>query len=140
MSWTDFDQAVEFTLRWEGGYENDPDDPGGETNWGISKRAYPNLDIKNLTKEQAIVIYESDYWIPSGCSLWEWPLNLIVFDTAVNCGVHRASLWMTFSEDWKDLLLKRIKHYTQLNNKKYLQGWLNRTMALWDYATQERVM
>ncbi len=42
----------------EGGYTNDPRDPGGETNWGISKRAYPNLDIKNLAMEEAKRIYK----------------------------------------------------------------------------------
>ena len=35
-----FDAAVSYVLKWEGGYSNDPDDPGGETNFGISKRAY----------------------------------------------------------------------------------------------------
>ena len=50
-------------LEAEGGYANDPDDPGGETKFGISKRSYPNLDIKNLTQEQAVEIYYNDWWI-----------------------------------------------------------------------------
>lgn len=45
-----------------GGYTNDPDDPGGETKWGISKRAYPNLNIKALTFNDAIAIYHKDYY------------------------------------------------------------------------------
>lgn len=41
-----FDDAVEIVLKHEGGYVNDKKDPGGETNMGISKRAYPHIDIK----------------------------------------------------------------------------------------------
>lgn len=58
----DFAAAVEFVLQNEGGYINDPQDPGGETNFGISRRQYPLLDIKNLTRQEAIAIYERDYW------------------------------------------------------------------------------
>src|SRR5215475_4829486 len=44
-------------------YTNDPLDPGGETKYGISKRAYPGVDIYNLTEAGALEIYERDYWI-----------------------------------------------------------------------------
>lgn len=47
----------------EGGYVNDPDDPGGETNFGISKRSYPQLDIKTLQIDKAIDIYYHDFWL-----------------------------------------------------------------------------
>jgi len=56
-----FERCIAFVLRHEGGYVNDPRDPGGETKYGISKRAYPGLDIKNLTEEQAKEIYRQDY-------------------------------------------------------------------------------
>ena len=48
-----FDHAVKEILRHEGGYVDDPVDRGGETKYGISKRSYPDLDIANLTLEQA---------------------------------------------------------------------------------------
>src|SRR5690606_3461871 len=57
-----FLRAVEVVLRHEGGYVNDPHDPGGETKYGISKRSYPSLDIANLTREDAIAIYYKDFW------------------------------------------------------------------------------
>ena len=57
-----FDIAFDRLIGHEGGYVNDPNDPGGETNWGISKRAYPNLIIKELTREQAKEIYRRDFW------------------------------------------------------------------------------
>ena len=52
-----FDEIIEVVLHHEGGYVNDPKDPGGETNFGISKRAYPDVDMKTLTKEGAKDIY-----------------------------------------------------------------------------------
>ena len=57
-----FSDAIQIVLDNEGGYVNDPNDAGGETNFGISKRAYPNVDIKNLTVEDAKRIYFSDFW------------------------------------------------------------------------------
>jgi lysozyme family protein len=59
-----FAMAVEDLMdkRIEGGYVFHPKDPGGETKYGISKRSYPNVDIKNLTKGQAMDIYRRDFW------------------------------------------------------------------------------
>ena len=54
---TTFEEIIESVLKHEGGYVNDPHDRGGETNFGITKKFYPNVDIKNLTKEQAKKIY-----------------------------------------------------------------------------------
>lgn len=84
-----FDQAVDFVLRHEGGYVDHPKDPGGETNFGISKRAYPNLDIASLTIEQAKEIYFRDYYSKLPAGLPDRLANL-VFDTAVNAGMSRA--------------------------------------------------
>lgn len=86
-----FDEAVEQVLKHEGGYVNDPDDAGGETNYGISKRAYPDLDIANLTIEDAKNIYEKDYWEKAKCHLLPFELRYIHFDTAVNMGISRAN-------------------------------------------------
>ena len=86
----EFNKCVEFVLAREGGYSNDPNDSGGETNFGISKRWHKTLDIKNLTKEQAIEIYKKEYWIPCGAELLDNKMGLAVFDTAVNCGIVNA--------------------------------------------------
>jgi lysozyme family protein len=50
---SNFDLAVEFVLRHEGGLVHNPHDPGGTTNFGISQRAYPEVDIGNLTRDEA---------------------------------------------------------------------------------------
>ncbi len=60
----DFTKAVEVVLRREGAFCDQPADRGGKTNYGISQRQYPDLDIANLTEEQAIAIYRRDYWQP----------------------------------------------------------------------------
>jgi len=81
-----FNDAVEIILKHEAGYVWNPRDPGGETNFGISKRAYPLLDIKNLTRDEAIEIYRRDYWDRCKIDLLPQALRLIVFDSAVNQG------------------------------------------------------
>jgi len=58
----EFPPAIKITLANEGGYVDDVSDPGGETNFGLSKRRYPDLDIKNLTVEEATAIYLRDWW------------------------------------------------------------------------------
>ena len=83
---TTFNEIIEVVLEHEGGYVNDPDDAGGETNFGIAKRWYPNVDIKNLTKEQAEKIYHQDYWRPGKCDEVPRQLRHIYFDMCVNFG------------------------------------------------------
>tara|TARA_R100000278_G_scaffold115669_2_gene94700 strand:+ start:125 stop:601 length:477 start_codon:yes stop_codon:yes gene_type:complete len=85
-----FDKAVEVILKHEGGYVNDPVDPGGETNMGISKKAYPYLNIKELTKKDAKDIYFKDYWLKAKCSKLPEELRMIYFDMVVNMGKSRA--------------------------------------------------
>lgn len=67
MSRQRFERLIGMILNHEGGYVNDPVDPGGETKYGISKRTYPYLDIKNLTVDQAKDIYYRDWWKPLRC-------------------------------------------------------------------------
>lgn len=88
----DWDKAIDFVLRMEGGSEaeNDPNDPGGLTKFGISKKAYPGEDIAALTLERARELYRRDYWQACRCDELPSPFAVAVFDTAVNQGVGRA--------------------------------------------------
>lgn len=87
-----FKQIIEFTLKNEGGYVFDPQDSGGETKYGISKRSYPHVDIKHLTQLQAVAIYKRDFWD-------KYPFDKIedfevcakLFDMAVNMGFVQAA-------------------------------------------------
>ncbi|GHS92249.1 hypothetical protein AGMMS49949_04070 [Alphaproteobacteria bacterium] len=83
-----FDKAIKFVFQNEGVFSDDPHDSGGETKFGISKKSYPDLDIKNLTKEQALEIYRRDFWEPY--QDFEDRLATKVFDLAVNMGHHKA--------------------------------------------------
>lgn len=86
-----FLDAVTIVLKDEGGYVWDKNDAGGETNFGISKRSYPNVDIKGLTKDGAIAIYYSDFWCKGPYeTLADSALASKVFNTAVNAGQSRA--------------------------------------------------
>ncbi len=89
-----FDTLIDRVLSHEGGYVSDPRDPGGETKFGISKRSYPQLDIRNLTREQAVDIYRRDFWNRvSGDSLPRM-VAFQVFDAAVNHGIGNAVRWL----------------------------------------------
>lgn len=92
MTW--FDQCVDKVLTHEGGYVNDPRDPGGETQWGISKRAYPQVDIKNLTRDAAKSLYKRDYWDRAQCDRLPPTLAYLLFDAAVNSGIGQATRFL----------------------------------------------
>ena len=91
----DFRPAVEKILLYEGGYVNNPNDYGGETNFGISKRQYPNLDIKALDRETAIGIYYRDYWCKFlGDKIDSQAVAEELMDSAVNMGWHCAGMFL----------------------------------------------
>ena len=97
-----FENCLAFVLQSEGGYSDDPADPGnwtagivgeGElrgTKCGISAAAYPMLDIRNLTQQQIEDIYRRDYFLPVRGSELPQPLAMVAFDAAVNVGVRRS--------------------------------------------------
>lgn len=74
----------------EGGYVNDPNDPGGETKFGISKRQHPTLNIRELSRQRAHEIYLQDYYIPAQVSIIPETLREIYFDMVVHMGQKRA--------------------------------------------------
>ena len=153
-----FNEAIEKTLVNEGGYVFDKDDAGGETKFGISKRSYPDVDIKNLTTDEAKAIYKKDYWNKlKADDIASQKVAFELFDTAVNMGVKTASKLIqgcsgafvdgiigsqsleSINNIDEELLLLRFKlakvsRYAYLakkrpTNKKYLLGWINRTLG-----------
>ncbi len=85
-----FAQIIPMILKREGGYVNDPSDMGGETRYGISKRSYPDMDIRNLTVQQATEIYRKDYWVPSRAERLPEEIREDYFDAVVNHGQGNA--------------------------------------------------
>lgn len=86
----EFDDIIEKVLEHEGGYVDDPTDAGGETKYGISKRAYPDEDIKELTVERAKELYKRDYWDRYRTSDLPDRLRHIYVDMCINMGGGRA--------------------------------------------------
>lgn len=136
-----YETLVALVLKHEGGYVNDPDDLGGETKYGITKRRYPDLDIKNLTIKQAIEIYKKDFYIPMQVEKIE-DINLAFqyFDMGVNAGMSRAKKILVQTEEIAKNSDKpkheiyralRVDYYREIaklrNNQKFLAGWINRT-------------
>lgn len=156
-----FNKAVNVILMHEGGYVNDPKDPGGETKYGISKRAYPNEDIKFLTKERAKEIYYRDYWQKIRGDKLPYGSALILFDMAVNMGVKQTVLIAQgVSKSSKDgifgdktlasildmgmaafvekMTYERVMFYANLANFKiYGKGWVKRSIETMSSAIYE---
>lgn len=98
-----FKKALNLTLQFEGGYSNNPNDPGGETNKGIIKTEYdkyrksknlPLQSIKLITDDELNDIYYNNYWLKASCDQIPGRLPVIHFDTAVNCGVTQSSKFL----------------------------------------------
>lgn len=117
-------------------YENDPDDSGGETRYGVDKRSHPGEDIKNLTEDRAKQIYWNSYWSKYGCENYPYPLGECVFNVAVNAGYGRVQkIFNGGAKTAEEFLDAMDAFYYRLANarpkdKKFLRGWLARTASL----------
>jgi len=86
-----FVRAVARLLGDEGGYVDNPADPGGATKFGISQRDYPQLDIAALTRDQAEAIYFRDWWERYRFSDFSSAIGAKLFDLSVNMGPDHAA-------------------------------------------------
>lgn len=133
-----FDAAFAIVVGEEGGYKPaTPADPGGETKYGISKRQYPNVDIPQLTLEEAKAIYLRDYWNTHGCNKLPWAEALLVFDCAVNGGP--ANRWLEMYGGAPDFALnfqaEHIQYLASLPNwRPNARGWSRRLLRIFDLA------
>lgn len=137
-----FLEFIPFIFKWEGGYDHDPDDPGGETNFGIDQRSHPGVDIRNLTQEKASEIYWRAYWVKHGCEWLGKPVGEVFFNACVNCGASRARALLAATPtphtaagflDAQEAFYRRLA-VARPPLRKFLQGWLNRTADLRRWA------
>ena len=156
-----FDYFIERVLTHEGGYVNDPRDPGQETRWGISKRSYPQVDIRNLTRAQAVDIYRRDFWQRVRGDELPREFAFQALDAAVNHGIGNAVRWMQraagVADDGvigpvtlaavqraqaADLVLRfnaeRLRFYAKLTTfSVFGRGWVNRVAGNLDHAAAD---
>lgn len=156
-----FIKTTDRVLGHEGNYVNNPNDPGGETNWGISKRSYPRVDIKNLTRDGAIKIYWEDFWQPINGDGLPFSVAYQLYDFAINSGIPTAirhlqdvvgvasdGHWgpvsmlalskMSESDLVILLLADRLDFMTRLSNwKDASKGWARRIAGNLRYAAQD---
>ncbi len=113
-----FDKMLQFVLKREGGYINDPNDLGGETNKGITYKTYnayrksknlPARSVKYITDSEVKEIYYNNYYKAVGADkIKKTKLAAIMFDTAVNMGVSKAKTFLQKSISNTDIIY-RIK-------------------------------
>lgn len=99
-----YDAAIDFVLDHEGRiYENVKGDPGGPTKWGITTADYaqwrheqglPVRPVKQATEAEILAIYKAHYWAPLRGDSLPAPLDLVLFDSAVNVGTTKAVRWL----------------------------------------------
>ena len=147
MSIENREAAIKACLKWEGGYSNDPQDPGGPTNWGITiadaqkywKKNADASDVKAMPLDIAVDIYRTKYWKNSyydGDKL-ESGVDLAVFDFGVNSGPSRAKKYLDQSvggtpvQTINNIFDKREDFLRGLSTfPTFGKGWLNRTRDL----------
>lgn len=134
----------------EGGYVHHPQDPGGETKYGISKRSYPDLDIPSLSLQQARDIYERDFYKRfsldrvSDPRAAEWLMDWLVhsgagairhiqreLDVEVDGRIGPETLTaLNRLPDAQDILRWRLKFLVKLTRHPFIGGWINRLIKL----------
>ena len=132
----EFRRACEFVLAHEGGLVDDPDDPGGRTDRGISAAAHPEAwaDGK-ITDDEVERIYQT-YWLEAGCETQPWPLSLALFDFAFTSGPGIAKSHMRLEcadplSQALELVAARVYFLNAViahrpTSIKYLRGWRRR--------------
>lgn len=148
-----FDKMLKFVLLREGGYSNNPNDKGGETNKGITYQTYNSYrksrglsprSVKYITDEEVRDIYYNNYYKASGADKIQNPkLAAYVFDTAVNMGVSRAKEFLAKSGNdlntYEQLRRNKYNQFVEYDSSQrcFLQGWNNRINSLREFVDNE---
>lgn len=158
---TEFDRCYPYIQTFEGGKADNKKDPGGRTAYGITQRTFdadcdrrkvPRRDVWTITQAERAAIYQRNYWLDSGADKLPWALDLLVFDTAVNSGVGRATEFLGYTHDpaiylaWRLYFVRWLAqpHSTDpkeilraSNARTFLKGWEKRIDTLRHAACPE---
>lgn len=154
-----FDEALQIVLKHEGGYVWHKDDPGGETNFGITVKVARDAGgytgpMKDIPMDVVRRIYRTSYWDATRCSEIQPELRLAVFDAAVNSGVRRSIQWLQTAvganadgifgprtllavasadprKAARDMCYERLSFLVQLNHfNTFGRGWVRRVLDI----------
>jgi lysozyme family protein len=137
-------RSIVFVRKWEGGWADDPNDPGGATNKGITLGTYTRwreaqgqpaptkADLRAISDTEVSEIYRQWYWQASGADRLSWPLALAQFDTAVNAGVGKAQEMLQRSNgNFLAYMGHLIDWYTRIDNFEHFgRAWIRRRADL----------
>jgi lysozyme family protein len=155
MSANNYQNCLDLVIKSEGGWVNNPADPGGETNLGVTKRVWeeyvghPVQTLKNLTKADIAPLYEQKYWRPTYGEVLPRGLDFLCFSMGVNAGPGRSVKLLQSSigcipdgnigpntmakirESNVATLINQFSesrrgYYRSLNKPQFEHGWLNR--------------
>ena len=155
MSANNYQNCLDLVLKSEGGWVNNPADPGGETNLGVTKRVWeeyvghPVQTLKNLTKADVAPLYEQKYWRPTYGEVLPRGLDFLCFSMGVNAGPGRSvkllqsaigcipdgsigpNTMAKIRESNVATLINQFSesrrgYYRSLNKPQFEHGWLNR--------------
>ncbi len=131
-----FDRAFELVIGLEGNPTYDPRDPGGFTIWGLASRYNPGVG-PGTTLAQAKEVYRNKYWSASGCDEVPYPMDICLFDAAVNPqdakawqGAGNKELLSLSPENWQEFLLLRMVRYMDNSKPEYVKGHVFRVLKL----------
>lgn len=135
---TEFDNISSFVIKGLEGGDQIAREPGGAiAKYGVNSLAHPEVDVRNLTREEAYEIAKNDYWDAIDADSLPENMRLVAFDTAYNHGVSKAQKLITQADgDPQKLLSLREQEYNrlvQVNPEKYgqyLNGWKQRLANL----------
>lgn len=137
-----FDKAFELTIGLEGKPSNDPNDPGGFTIWGLASKYHAEI-TQHTTIEYAKKVYLEQYWIPNGLDAQPFPMDICLFDSAVNPQNDpklpysgNQELLALGPENWQDYNLLRLQRYQRRSQPIYVKGHMFRVLQLTDSIHQ----
>lgn len=156
---TNIEKALAFTLEWEigpwfdpedpetvaglcetkeqkrkTGYVNHPEDPGGETKFGIAANYNPGVDIKKLTLADAVAIYKTKHWDARNLTQKSLPMAVALFDSYVLHSPRTVQGWRDDASDARSLLRLRRDFYYSKPRGTFTAGWINRVNDLMKYV------
>jgi lysozyme family protein len=141
MASDNFERCLAITLKWEGGYSNHPDDPGGPTMRGIIQREYDawrvkqgkgKRPVKQIEQSELRTIYRNEYWDAMDCDGLPCGLDLCVFDAAVNSGAGRAKKWLEQAQNIDAFCDARLAYLQRLGRlwRVFGAGWGRRVAGI----------